>query len=384
MEERIKLIKDNLTGDLNKDLEFLNSLYEQEENTIEDATATINAINIILEELNKKQQEEKDEQEVQTNDEVEEEVQRTPEEIEIDEKIKELLGHIDQESDDEAIKSIEELITKIEELTKSDDDILYCSFKNEFEKKLFERIFAGEKKVVATPYDNDTIYIIYANLLLKKKRRNLAMAALDRAIYWNFLNRDAREKKLDLFFAKKEIVKYLDSLKLLQMISYTAIDLADCYNKYGYVFNSLNDVKSAYAMYKLSYEYYQDENVEKIINTYEEMDPSLNNMSDEEILKLAQENEVVIGPNSKIISAERGLITELINQGYIQEAKFMLENDYSMTRDDNIAQIYNSLLELENSTNETQPQAEVEESNEEEQEPPKKKTTRTRKTKKTE
>ena len=55
----------------------------------------------------------------------------------------------------------------------------------------------------------------------------------------------------------------------------------------------------------------------------------------------------MIGANTKIIKAQRSLITDLINNGLIDEAKIMLENDYSMTREDEIAQIYNQLIELE-------------------------------------
>lgn len=383
MEEKIQLIKNNLTGNIDEDINFLSSLYDEEKAILDDATATIEAINIVLEEIKKGQEtkEENEEENIVNEEEatVEEEVEKTPEEIEIDEKITELLGHINIESDEDALKSIEELIPKIENLTKEEDGILYCSFKTEFEKRLFERIFAGEKKVVATPYANDVIYTIYADLLLKKKKKNQALDALERAIYWNFLSREAREKKLDIYFEKKEYVKYLECLKLLQMISYTPADIASCYNKYGFIFNHLKDTKSAYAMYVLSYDYFEDENVASLIAKFNQLDHTLSEMTSEEIYKLAEDNEVVIGANAKIIKAQRGLTTELIENGYIEEAKVMLENDYAMTREESIAAIYNQLLELQNQTVEQQEQV-VEEAVAEEK-PKKKKTTTTTKKK---
>ena len=203
MEEKIQVIKKNLTGNYKKDVEFLNSLYDEENKIIEDAKATIEAINIVVQEIENKNNEIKVEDENNT-EEIEE---KTKEEQEIDKMIDELFDHLDNESDEEAIKSIEEIIPKIESLTKSDDNILYCSFKSELEKILFTKIFAGEKQVEQTPYANDTIYIIYSDLLLKKKRKTEAMNALDRAIYWNFLSREARERKLDIYLSKKEIVK---------------------------------------------------------------------------------------------------------------------------------------------------------------------------------
>lgn len=372
MEEKIQVIKKNLTGNYKKDVEFLNSLYDEENKIIEDAKATIEAINIVVQEIENKNNEIKVEDENNT-EEIEE---KTKEEQEIDKMIDELFDHLDNESDEEAIKSIEEIIPKIESLTKSDDNILYCSFKSELEKILFTKIFAGEKQVEQTPYANDTIYIIYSDLLLKKKRKTEAMNALDRAIYWNFLSREARERKLDIYLSKKEIVKYLENVKLLQMISYTPQDIADCYNKYGYVFNELKDPKSAYAMYRLSYSYFINENVAKLIEAFEQLDPSLKEMSADDILNLAEDNDVLIGANNKIIKAEREIASDLISNGLIEQAKALLQNDYAMTSDEEIANIYNRLIELDKTNG-----SEVKE--EKKQDNVKKKTTAKTDTKKT-
>lgn len=372
MEEKIQVIKKNLTGNYKKDVEFLNSLYDEENKIIEDAKATIEAINIVVQEIENKNNEIKVEDENNT-EEIEE---KTKEEQEIDKMIDELFDHLDNESDEEAIKSIEEIVPKIESLTKSDDNILYCSFKSELEKVLFTKIFAGEKQVEQTPYANDTIYIIYSDLLLKKKRKTEAMNALDRAIYWNFLSREARERKLDIYLSKKEIVKYLENVKLLQMISYTPQDIADCYNKYGYVFNELKDPKSAYAMYRLSYSYFINENVVKLIEAFEQLDPSLKEMSADDILNLAEDNDVLIGANNKIIKAEREIASDLISNGLIEQAKALLQNDYAMTSDEEIANIYNRLIELDKTNS-----SEVKE--EKKQDNVKKKTTAKTDTKKT-
>ena len=372
MEEKIQVIKNNLTGNYKKDVEFLNSLYDEENKVIEDAKATIEAINIVVQEIENRNNE------IQTEDKnnTQETEEKTKEEQEIDNMIDELFDHLDNESDEEAIKSIEEIVPKIESLTKSDDNILYCSFKSELEKILFTKIFAGEKQVEQTPYANDTIYIIYADLLLKKKRKTEAMNALDRAIYWNFLSREARERKLDIYLSKKEIVKYLENVKLLQMISYTPQDIADCYNKYGYVFNELKDPKSAYAMYRLSYSYFINENVAKLIEAFEQLDPSLKEMSADDILNLAEDNDVLIGANNKIIKAEREIASDLISNGLIEQAKALLQNDYAMTSDEEIANIYNRLIELDKTNS-----SEVKE--EKKQENVKKKTTTKTGTKKT-
>lgn len=370
MEERINLIKKNLTGNYNEDVEYLTTLYSAQSRVLEDTVATIEAINTVLEEITKKQEiaEEKEEitkEEIEEDNRVEEKAEdvkkelelqedtRTDEEKEIDALIAELTSNIDNESDEEALASIEKIIPKIEAISKAEDEnVIYCSFSSDFEKMIFENIFGGEKQVKDTPYANDVVYTLYSDLLLKKKKRKAAMDALDRAIYWNFLNREAREKKIDLYYSKQEIVKCLDTIKKLQMISYTAQDIASCYNKYAFIFNSLKDSKSAYALYRLSYSYYQDENVLKMITQIEETNPTYKDISADDLINLAKENEVEIGPNANIIRAHRNITTKLIEAGAIQEAKLMIENDYAMTKDEAIAKIYNQLNELDNSIEE--------------------------------
>lgn len=367
MEERINLIKKNLTGNYNEDVEYLTTLYSAQSRVLEDTVATIEAINIVLEEITKKQEiaEEKEEttkEKIEEDNRVEEKAEdvkkelelqedtRTDEEKEIDALIAELTSNIDNESDEEALASIEKIIPKIEAISKAEDEnVIYCSFSSDFEKMIFENIFGGEKQVKDTPYANDVVYTLYSDLLLKKKKRKAAMDALDRAIYWNFLNREAREKKIDLYYSKQEIVKCLDTIKKLQMISYTAQDIASCYNKYAFIFNSLKDSKSAYALYRLSYSYYQDENVLKMITQIEETNPTYKDIPADDLINLAKENEVEIGPNANIIRAHRNITTKLIEAGAIQEAKLMIENDYAMTKDEAIAKIYNQLNELDNS-----------------------------------
>lgn len=358
MEERINLIKSKLTGDINVDIQFLNSMYNAQNLILEETQATIEAINIVYNELTKEENEnEEAEQEDVNNEEeqVEEPSQEDENQIsdeeknEIDIMIDNLIKNIDNESTEDALKDAEQIIPKVEALSKTtDENTLYCSFSTDFERLLFTDIFAGEKEVIVTPYANDIIYIIYSDLLLKKKRKKAALDALDRAIYWNYLNREARLKKIDILLSRQEVVKALDVLKNLLNISYTSADIAECYAKYGEIFNSLKDNRSSYALYKISLSYLNDENVANIIEEFEQKDPSLKEMSVDSILNIAEDNEITLGPNSNIIKAHRNITNKLIENGALEEAKMMLSNDYAMTRNPEIAELFNQLDQIIN------------------------------------
>lgn len=104
-------------------------------------------------------------------------------------------------------------------------------------------------------------------------------------------------------------------------------------------------------MYRLSYSYYNNDNVANLISTFEKLDPTLKEMNADDILNLAEDNDVLIGANNKIIKAQREITSDLINNGLIEQAKTLLQNDYAMTSDEEIANIYNKLIEIQNDEN---------------------------------
>lgn len=352
MEKILDLIRNNLTGDYESDVNFLQSLLDEENKIIQNANTTIEAINIIANELEDERVEEEPEEEnelEQTEEESVEQEQKevSPEEKEIDDLIDVLFSKIDEEDVDSLLYRIENIINKIEGLTDtSDESQIHCTFSNEIERRIFEKILAGDKQIVITPYKNDELYILYADILLQKKRKSAALDALNRAIYWNFLNKDAREKKLEILHSKNQIVKYLDNLKVLQQIAYTAIDLAHVYDLYGQIFTELKDKKAAYGAYKLSSYYYPNDEVQELVESFEASNPEFKELSDDEIYEHLKSNEMQIGPNPKIIKAHRDITTEFLNEGRLDDAQILLQNDYNLTRDNQIALLYNQLLDV--------------------------------------
>lgn len=405
MEKILDLIRNNLTGNYDEDVEFLNSLYEEENKIIENANATIEAINIVAQEIENEKEEnqeiddtKEDEVEENSNEESEEEEAelseeeleaRAKQEEEIDGMIDDLFTKMDEENHKDLLPDLENIITKIESLSNtSNEKEIHCSFSNDIERMIFEKIFAGDKKIVVTPYKNDVLYILYADMLLEKKRKTAALDALNRAIYWNFLNREAREKKLEILHSKNQIVKYLENLKVLQQISYTTEDLAHVYNLYAKIFDELKDKKAAYGMYKISNYYYPSEEIEELIYTYEDANPEYKELTDDDIINHLTDNEVQVGPSQKIIKAHREITTEFINEGRFEDAMIMLENDYSLTQDEQIANVYNQIAavleqerkEAEKETKKKTTRKKKSDETEEVKEEPKKKTTRKKKT----
>lgn len=375
MEEKINIIKANLSGEIDQDIENLYALAQDKQAEIEDGIETLNAINSVIEELENTKTNEvvEEEEEIQEDEENEEEVveedvldDQEQKHEQINMMIAELSQDLQNGDIDEALVGAESIINEVEELSKSDDETkLYCSFSSDLEKGIIEYIFAGEKEVVATPYSNDMLYTVYSDILLSKKRMKSALDALDRAIYWNFLSREARSKKIDIYFKRNEIVKCLDAIKKLQSISYTAADLAECYNKYAYVFENLKDPKSAYALYLVSYYYLNDEDVLAQVNRLVEQNPELADMTFDEAVQLAKDNEVSVRPNTKIVSAYRNITRDYIENGNIDDALILVENDYAITRDEGLNDVYDQLLALRDSQVEEENDEVVEEAVEE-------------------
>lgn len=144
-------------------------------------------------------------------------------------------------------------------------------------------------------------------------------------------------------------------------ISYTSVDIAECYAKYGEIFSTLKDLKSSYALYRISLSYANNDNISNIINEYEQKDPSLKDMSVDNILSIAEDNEITLGPNPNIIKAHRNITNSLIENGALEEAKLMLSNDYAMTRNPEIADLFNQLEQIINPQEQSQEPEETKE-----------------------
>lgn len=390
MKEKINIIKANLTGDFEKDIQDLYTLAQDKQKELEDGIETLNAINSVIEELENTKTNEVVEEVDENNENVEESLEETSDgfDVQKQEQINSMIAELTQDLQngdiDEALTGAEGIIAEVEELSKSDDNTkIYCSCSSDFEKSMMKYVFAGDKEVVDTPYSNDVLYTVYSDILLAKKKTKAAMDALDRAIYWNFLSRDARSKKIDLYYRRNEIVKCLDAIKKLQSISYTAQDLSECYNKYAFVFESLKDPKSAYALYVVSYYYVNDENVLAELNRLAEQNPELADMTLEEAFQLAKDNEVNVNPNNRIVGAYRNIIKDYIESGDIDFALTLVENDYAITRDEQLNEVYTSLVDLKEQQEESQEAEEVVEEEPAAEEKPKKTTAKKTATKKT-
>ena len=141
--------------------------------------------------------------------------------------------------------------------------------------------------------------------------------------------------------------------------------MAECYNKYAYVFESLKDPKSAYALYVVSYYYLNNDDVLAQLNRLAEENPELADMTFEEAVKLARDNEVNVNPNTRIISAYRKITRDYINQGSYEDAMILIENDYSITKDEALNEVYDQLVALSEASKENSKEEEIVEDTEE-------------------
>ena len=342
MEEKINMIVEKLTGNYESDLQYLNSMKEEALQEFVDKRETLRAINSVIKEVENVQTEVLNNDEDNNEDIVSEESKEL-----FDKVLNELYEDLNNKNYDSALNNCKTLINEVEGIAKTNDPSkIYCSFSCEFEKKLFEKIFAGEKQVIATPYANDVIYILYSQILVEKHRNSEALEALNRALYWNFLNRDARFKMIDLYFRKKEFVNCVEAIKKLQSISYTVVDLAQCYNKMASVYESLNDYKIAYALYFLSFNYVDDENTAMHVQNLLDKHTDLEELTVSDLSDLLVENEIQIGPNANLIDAYRNVTKELIENNSIDEAMMLVQNDYALTKTDGLEDVYEKLLDL--------------------------------------
>ena len=118
----------------------------------------------------------------------------------------------------------------------------------------------------------------------------------------------------------------------------------------SFLFFPFNNTVSA--LYILSYFYVNSDDVLNEINRLATQNPELADMTFEEVVELAKDNEVNVSPNSKIVSAYRSITRDFIEQQRYDEALLLVQNDYSITRDEELNSVYEQLVELTHAQNE--------------------------------
>lgn len=132
------------------------------------------------------------------------------------------------------------------------------SFRNRLEEYLYLHIYKGDEKYIRTPFDFCKYLSFYGYLLIEKKDPVKAAEKLNKAIKYNPVNVEPRFELAEAYKLMGESEKLMECVKETLKVCITPQQIARCYTNLGYYCIDIKDYESAVAFYYESLIFAQD------------------------------------------------------------------------------------------------------------------------------
>ena len=159
-----------------------------------------------------------------------------------------------------ALKLVESLVNRVEELNMFKDDQVseYHTLNEPFEEILYDFKNKPGKKLRQASEPFSEIYLLYGNLLVEFKRFEEARIALKKALRWNPIDTKAYFEYTETYKMTGDFETFFNLTKAAFGISYRATAVARCYRNLGYYFVEKELYPEAVGCYLMSMQFEPD------------------------------------------------------------------------------------------------------------------------------
>jgi tetratricopeptide (TPR) repeat protein len=244
---------------------------------------------------------------------------------------------------DKALKLIESLIKRIEEMNWYNDDAVseYHSFNSFFEEIIYKEIFQPSKEIRRIPENYADVYFKYGIVLFELKKYDEAKNALEKANIYNPINVDILFELSEIYKMNKNWDKYLDINKKCLEFAYSSTAIARCYRNYGYYFVEMDKFEIATNLFFLSIHFDQNAKIaqSELLYISQKTGKSIEHPDVDEIKKLLADLDLKFGANEIILSIAIKIAIEAKSHNNNEIAKHFFEIFYDLTKDEEIKKI---------------------------------------------
>ena len=244
---------------------------------------------------------------------------------------------------DNALRIIEELVTKIEDMGAFEDDQVseYHVFDEPFEEFLYQYRAKPEKDLKQAQIPYTEIYLLYGSLLVEMKRLSEARVELEKGLRWNPVSFCIMSEYIETYKMSGELGTFFKLTKEAFKLAFRSDDLARCYRNLGYYFVEKELWSEAIACYLLSLQYETDSRqaqselyyINSITNG-EVAEPSL-----EEVMEYGIRYGFPIGADDDIVGLSLSYGKEFLDQNEPDTARYFLSIAYDLTGREEIAEM---------------------------------------------
>lgn len=137
---------------------------------------------------------------------------------------------------DKALRIMEALVTKVEELNAFQDDQVseYHVFDEFFEEVLYQYRAKPDKDIRRAQIPYTEIYMLYGSLLVELKRIPEAQEALRKGLRWNPVSFRITSEYIETYKMTGELEQFFNLTKEAFKIAFRSVDVARCYRNLGF------------------------------------------------------------------------------------------------------------------------------------------------------
>lgn len=327
----VNTIKQGLSGDYKKDMEYLHEMSEKYKMD-EDASEILQEIAKMMFELLP------DEEKENLGNKLEEMATKRQEQFDT---VKRLVQANDFENAEDLMKAI---LESCEGMFEEDENTIFLSLNHVLEFYIYSYYFKPVKEVQAADIRYNEYFRTYGVILAHLERYEEAEKAQKEAIKWNPVDLDSILALAEVYKHQEKLEEYLKVTKQAYRFCCTRATMARYYRNLGFYYTEKYKPDIARALYVYSNIYFQTDNADSELKYLEEALQNKTPDYDVQTLqKILNENEIQPGPDSDTIGIVYRVGQILMNEGNQKAAADCFSIVYDITQDEECEQILKKL-----------------------------------------
>ena len=230
----------------------------------------------------------------------------------------------------------------------------FFSFRNLLESNLYYQLYHPTKKLLKTPYDFTSYLTLHAYNLVEVRRVEEAIPVLNEAIRFNPVNPEPRFELAEAYKLMRGNARLLETIKDTLTICTSAYALARCYADLGYYCTEIKDYDSAVCFYFESMIFYNHPAIPgELHHVAELMGRRITPPTRQDVLNAFKKYEIHNGAGEEVMRTVTSMSHQAVENQNWQEAVFYLHVIAELTNDPAAQELLNrcqARLEEQNSS----------------------------------
>lgn len=240
----------------------------------------------------------------------------------------------------EALPLAKELYEKITEGFVETDESKFVSLRNSFEDNLYQIIFKPQKTLNRTPFDFARMISSYGYILVEFRELEKAEEVLKKAIEYNPVDCGPKFELTEIYKLQKNKDKIIQMTKDTIKVASSPAAIARCYANLGYMCVDLKEYDDAVVFYYSSMLMYPHEAINaELRNIVTITGRKLVPPDKERIEKTFEKYDIQYGADKKVVEVSALLAQQCMMDNNIKDMLIYLKILYGLTNDSQIRDI---------------------------------------------